>query len=258
MNIVTTPQNWRQTRKTLRGSIGFVPTMGALHAGHESLVTRARNENDIVVVSIFVNPSQFNQPSDFDTYQRTLEADAALLEKAGADYLFAPEAKDMYPENYEVRVTETVLAAELEGAFRPGHFDGVLTVVLKLLNLVRPDRAYFGEKDFQQLRLVQKMARALFLDTDIVPCPVVREESGLALSSRNARLSAADKVRAARLYALLQSDMDDDAVKAALETEGFKPEYVATQWGRRLAAAWLGGVRLIDNVPAISQERKHA
>jgi pantoate--beta-alanine ligase len=249
MKIVSDLKEWQTLRAAMQGRIGLVPTMGHLHEGHIALVERARAENGLVVASIFVNPTQFNQNSDFEKYKRTLQEDCALLEKAGADYVLAPDAKDMYPDDYTVRVTETLEAEALEGKFRPGHFTGMLTVVLKLLNLVRPARAYFGEKDYQQLLLVKKMARALFLPVDIVSCETVRAEDGLALSSRNARLTPAQKKQAALLPRLLMSALPDAEVMKRLEQEGFRPEYVETKWDRRLAAAWLGDVRLIDNVP---------
>lgn len=254
MRIVTGLEEWRDVRKTLKGSVGFVPTMGHLHEGHASLCARARGENDIVVASIFVNPTQFNQLADFEQYQRTLGADCKLLETLGVDYVLCPSREEMYPEGYEVQVSETVLSNELEGEFRPGHFTGMLTVVLKLLNIVQAQRAYFGEKDFQQLMLVRKMAAALFLPVEIVACETVRAESGLALSSRNSRLSEEERRKAALLSELLQSDMDDEEVKKQLEQQGFKVEYIASRWGRRLAAVWLDKVRLIDNVPLIQEE----
>lgn len=263
--MVQKPADWRTLRKSLSGTIGFVPTMGNLHEGHIDLCRRARAENDIVVASVFVNPTQFNQPSDFEKYARTLAADRELLSQAGVDYLFAPDAADMYADGYTVKVSEEEIAQHLEGAFRPGHFTGMLTVVMKLLNIIGADRAYFGEKDYQQLLLVRKMAGALFMPTDIVACPTVRAENGLALSSRNGRLSPAALEKAPLLYELLQSDLDDAAVMKKLEEAGFKPEYVETRWGRRLAAAWLDDVRLIDNVPAATaqsagqqQEEYHA
>ncbi|MCE9506763.1 MAG: pantoate--beta-alanine ligase [Alphaproteobacteria bacterium] len=258
MNIVSDIQQWREIRRSLKGSVGFVPTMGHLHEGHASLCTRADAENDIVAASIFVNPTQFNQPSDFEQYQRTLEADCRLLESLGVDYVFCPSKEDMYPDGYEVQVSETKIAGELEGEFRPGHFTGMLTVVLKLLNLAQADRAYFGEKDFQQLLLVKKMAAALFLPVEIVACATVRAENGLALSSRNARLDAGQRRKAAELAQLLMSDLSDDEVKKQLELLGFRPEYVATRWGRRLGAAWLDKVRLIDNVPFVERNQKNA
>lgn len=254
---VSDPKKWRELSRTLKGTIGFVPTMGNLHEGHIDLVTRARSENDIVVVSIFVNPTQFNQQSDFEKYARTFEADCRLLDEAGADYVFFPDAKAMYPDNYEVQVSESVISKELEGEFRPGHFTGMMTVVLKLLNIIGADRAYFGEKDFQQLTLVKKMVDALFVPTEIIPCPTIRAQSGLALSSRNARLTEEQRKKATLISEVLQSDLSDESAMKKLADSGFKPEYVATRWGRRLAAAWLGDVRLIDNVPA-KGEKRHA
>ncbi|MFH1158044.1 MAG: pantoate--beta-alanine ligase [Pseudomonadota bacterium] len=258
MNIVTEIERWREIRKNIKGTVGFVSTMGCLHEGHASLCRRARKENDFVVASIFVNPTQFNQPSDFEQYQRTLGADCKLLESLGVDAVFCPSKEAMYPDGYEVQVSETHLSREMEGEFRPGHFTGMLTVVLKLLNLAQPTRAYFGEKDFQQLILVKKMVAELFLPVEIVPCPTIREESGLALSSRNARLTAEQRRTAAFLSQLLRSDFGDEAVKLELERRGFRPEYVATQWGRRLAAVWLDKVRLIDNVPLAERKEKNA
>lgn len=247
-NIVTEVAKWRTLRAGIKGSVGFVPTMGCLHEGHMALVRRARAENNVVLVSIFVNPTQFNQASDFEKYQRTLERDCALLDAAGADFVLAPSAEDMYPDGYSVQVSETEDAKVLEGAFRPGHFSGMLTVVLKLLNIAQAGKAYFGEKDFQQLLLVRKMADAFFLPTEIIGCPTVRAEDGLALSSRNERLSPDERRKAARLSQLLRSTEGDEAVMRRLMDEGFRPEYVETRWGRRLAAAWLGDTRLIDNI----------
>jgi pantoate--beta-alanine ligase len=258
MKIVSDIHQWQDIRRSLKGSVGFVPTMGHLHEGHASLCARARQENDIVAASIFVNPTQFNQSSDFEQYQRTLEADCRLLESVGVDYVFCPPKEDMYPDGYEVQVSETKLSHELEGEFRPGHFTGMLTVVLKLLNLAQANRAYFGEKDFQQLLLVKKMAAALFLPVEIVACETVRADSGLALSSRNTRLDAGQRRKAAELAQLLMSDMSDNEAKKQLEQLGFRPEYVVTKWGRRLAAAWLDKVRLIDNVPYIERNQKNA
>lgn len=250
LHIVSDPEKWRRLRKGLSGTLGFVPTMGALHEGHIALCTRARGENTHAVASIFVNPTQFNQPADFEKYQRTFEADCRLLESAGVEYVFHPEPDAVYPDGYEVQVMETSVSAELEGACRPGHFTGMLTVVLKLLNIIGADRAYFGEKDFQQLALIRKMTEALFVPVEIIGCPTIRAEDGLALSSRNARLDEGARRKAAGLFAVLDSGLSDEEAVRKLEEMGFKPEYVATRWGRRLAAAWLDGVRLIDNVPA--------
>jgi pantoate--beta-alanine ligase len=234
------------------GATGFVPTMGALHDGHLSLLRRARTENARAWASIFVNPAQFNDPGDLSRYPKPLDQDLELLKSAGCDLVFLPRAEEMYRDGYRYRVTENALSHELEGAARPGHFDGVLTVVLKLLLLTRPDRAYFGEKDFQQLQLVEGLVHAFFLDTRIVRCPTLREPDGLAMSSRNRLLSAADRARAPALYRVLARSLAErqpaaDAA-AALAREGFDVDYVADRDGRRLAAVRLGPVRLIDNV----------
>lgn len=234
------------------GTTGFVPTMGALHDGHLSLLARARADNDSVWASIFVNPAQFNEPADLASYPRPVEEDLALLRAAGCDLAFLPRAKDMYPDRYRYRVIENDLSRRFCGAGRPGHFDGVLTVVLKLLMLVRPTRAYFGEKDYQQLKLVEGMVNAFFLDTEIVPCPLLREPDGLAMSSRNRLLRAADRERAPDFHRLLADSVaggrSADEAGGALARAGFEVEYVADHDGRRLAAVRLGQVRLIDNV----------
>lgn len=229
------------------GSVGFVPTMGALHAGHRALLERARAENDRVVLSIFVNPTQFNDANDLARYPRTLGADLALAEGL-ADAVLAPAAAELYPDGYRYRVTETDLSQRWEGAHRPGHFDGVLTVVLKLLNLVRPDRSYFGEKDWQQLELVRGLAAAFFLPGEIVPCPTVRAGDGMALSSRNARLSPAGREQAPRFQKILRESAAAETAVPALRDAGFEVDYVADHHGVRLGAVRLEGVRLIDNV----------
>jgi len=240
---------WRAERAGSRFagcSVGFVPTMGALHAGHRALLERARAENDRVVLSIFVNPTQFNDPNDLAKYPRTLSADAELARGLATDVL-VPAAAEMYPDSYRYRVTEQEFSRELEGAHRSGHFDGVLTVVLKLLNLVQPTRSYFGEKDWQQLHLVRGMVDALFLPGEIVACPTVREADGLAMSSRNRRLAPADRARAGAFPKLLRAGTAA-AAEQALRGAGFEVDYVAERYGVRLGAVHLGGVRLIDNV----------
>lgn len=227
--------------------VGFVPTMGALHAGHRALLERARAENDRVILSIFVNPTQFNDAGDLTRYPRTLEADLALA--AGlVDAVLAPAEEELYPEGYRYRMTEIALSRELEGAHRPGHFDGVLTVVLKLLNLVQPARAYFGEKDWQQLQLIRGMVDALFLPCEIIACATVRDHDGLALSSRNTRLSTQARARAATFPQIMGQAPDAVAAASALATAGFEVDYVADREGVRLGAIRLEAVRLIDNV----------
>jgi pantoate--beta-alanine ligase len=248
--VWNTVPDWLERRRALTGrSIGFVPTMGALHRGHGSLVKRCRGDNEIVVVSIFVNPSQFNDPKDLERYPRTLDSDLALLESLGADEVIVPSGSELYPNGYRFRVEPDSKGQVMEGAHRPGFLQGVMTVVMKLLNIVRPDRAYFGEKDYQQLKFIMDMTQEFFIPTEIVPCQTVREESGLAESSRNRLLSTEAKQKAVFLYrALTTADRPADA-RATLEAQGFVVEYVEEHWGRRFAAAVLEGVRLIDNVP---------
>lgn len=233
---------------TANKKIGFVPTMGNLHAGHASLIERSKQENDITVVSIFVNPAQFNQASDYQSYPRTLEQDKKLLSDFQVDYLLLPTQAVMYPDNYQFRLTETEIAKELEGEYRPGHFEGMLTIVLKLFNLVRPTRAYFGEKDYQQLLLVNRMVQALLLPIDVIACSTMREKDGLAMSSRNSRLNEVQRKFAAAFPALLQQASSVEAISNKLTELGFKVDYIAEKWGRRLGAVWVDNVRLIDNV----------
>jgi pantoate--beta-alanine ligase len=251
MSIVHTRiEDWRRERSLIdrsRLSVGFVPTMGALHAGHRSLLERARAENDRVVLSIFVNPTQFDDPADLERYPRTLGADIGLADGL-ADHVLVPGPAEMYPDKYSYRLTESTLSARMEGAHRPGHFEGVLTVVLKLLNLVSPHRAYFGEKDWQQLQLVQGMVRALLLPVEIVPCPIVRDPDGLAISSRNGRLSAAGRARAAAFPRILRDSDTPGEAASALAGAGFGVDYVEDVDGTRLGAVRLEDVRLIDNV----------
>lgn len=249
MNIVTSVKEWQTIRKTFRSkSIGLVATMGHLHRGHLSLCTRSQKENDVTVVSIFVNPTQFNQTSDFDLYPRTLLQDQALLSEQQVDYLFLPDVNSLYPDDYQLRIVETELSTILEGKFRPGHFSGVLTIILKLLNLIQPTAAYFGEKDYQQLLLVQKMASTLFLPVNIIGCETVRDTDGLALSSRNSRLSSQQRQKAAHFPRLLRSPLNPEKIIEQLNELGFKVDYIIDKWQRRLAAVWLDEVRLIDNV----------
>ena len=252
MKLVRSVDEWRLLRRhwvDAGVSVGFVPTMGALHEGHLSLVRRSVAENDRTVVSVLVNPTQFDEKEDLEAYPRDLDRDRALLEVGGVDAMFVPKPEAIYPDGYRYRVAENHRSHELEGAHRPGHFDGVLTVVLKLLLLVRPDRAYFGEKDWQQLQLVRGMVDALFVDTEVVGCPIVREEDGLAMSSRNVRLDAESRRRASQFAALLRAGGALEEVRARLEAEGFDLDYLERQDGRLLAAVRIGGVRLIDNVP---------
>jgi pantoate--beta-alanine ligase len=251
IQVWNTVRAWQERRRAVeRRSVGFVPTMGALHRGHASLVERCRRENEVAVVSIFVNPTQFNDARDLDRYPRPFDSDLALLESLGVDDVFAPSAAELYPQGYGFRMEADSLTALMEGAHRPGFLQGVMTVVLKLLNLVRPTRAYFGEKDFQQLRTITRMVEEFFIPTEIVPCPTVRAPSGLAESSRNRLLTGEGREKAACLYRILTTAPSPGEAAAALRAEGLVVDYVEEHWGRRFAAAWLEGVRLIDNVYA--------
>jgi pantoate--beta-alanine ligase len=207
MKIIRSIKQMQEAAGNLRRkgrSIGFVPTMGALHAGHLSLVRRARRENDIAVVSIFVNPAQFGPGEDLKKYPRDLKKDAALCRKEGVDIIFYPRPKDMYPQGYKTYVHVEHLSRQLCGRFRPGHFRGVATVVKKLFNIIQPDVAYFGQKDAQQARIIQKMVEDLNVPLKVMVMPTVREKTGLALSSRNKYLTAHEKQDAAVLYQALE------------------------------------------------------
>ncbi|AGA34450.1 Pantoate--beta-alanine ligase [Thioalkalivibrio nitratireducens DSM 14787] len=268
-------REWRRRDSQL---LAFVPTMGNLHAGHLALVRHARERGDRVLVSVFVNPMQFDRPDDLERYPRTLDADARKLAEAGVDALFCPEPTEMYPEGcVPARVTVPQLSGILEGVSRPGHFDGVATVVAKLFNLVQPDVGVFGEKDYQQLKLIEAMVAALNFPVLIDAVPTVREADGLALSSRNGQLSESARRRAPELYRSLREAAaacvaEPDRWPAVfaectaqarerLRESGFEPDYVEVRRcsdlgepdaGDRelilLAAAWLGGTRLIDNL----------
>lgn len=248
---VRTVEEWRQLRENYRAAgkgIGVVPTMGALHAGHVSLLEAARWECDVVVATLFVNPTQFDESADFENYPRTDAADLAKMEAAGVDVVFMPSVNEMYPSGATYTVQEDELSRELCGAHRPGHFTGVLTVVMKLLQIIGADRAYFGEKDYQQLQLIRGMVAAFFLETIIVPCPIVREADGLAMSSRNVRLSPEQRALAPQFNHILQTAPDAATAEQQLRERGFVVDYVTDKTDRRFGAVRLGSIRLIDNV----------
>ena len=214
--------------------VGLVPTMGALHAGHASLVKRSVNENEVTVVSVFVNPTQFNDKNDLVKYPRTLDADCKLLEACGATYAFAPSVEEMYPGPNPRQFSYAPLDTVMEGAFRPGHFNGVCQIVSKLFEAVKPHRAYFGEKDFQQLAIIREMVRQMQFDLEIVGCPIVREEDGLALSSRNARLSAEERENALKISQTLFKSRTFAATHTVSETLKFVEDAIAAVPGLRL------------------------
>lgn len=250
MMPVRSLKEWQNIRRELHdSSVGFVPTMGALHAGHVSLFERSRRENQISVVSIYVNPTQFDDLHDLQNYPIQLGKDLAQVTAAGVDYVLLPAHEEIYADQFRYKVSEVDLSRALCGAHRPGHFDGVLTIVMKLLNLVQPTRAYFGEKDFQQLRLIDGMVKAFFMNCEIVSCPIVREADGLAMSSRNARLTPAQRELAPQFYRILKSGESVASIHENLQDAGFRVDYVEDRMNRRFGAVHLGSVRLIDNVP---------
>lgn len=251
MIIVKKIKDWKSLRvsNSLKNkTLGFVPTMGALHRGHIELVKKSLSQNDITVVSIFINPTQFNNKADLRNYPVTINSDIKILDELNVNYLFLPEYKELYPDDYKYKITETDFSKLLCGRFRPGHFDGVLTVVMKLFNIIKPDRAYFGEKDYQQLELIRGMVKNFFMDIKIISVPTVRDKDGLALSSRNLRLNAIQRKIAPKFPEILMSDLSIEQIKSRLVSEGFKVEYVEQIGDRRFAAVYLGKVRLIDNV----------
>ncbi|WP_306641224.1 pantoate--beta-alanine ligase [Sanyastnella coralliicola] len=276
MILFTHPDEWKALRSkvfTSAGSVGYVPTMGALHAGHGSLIERAAKENEICVCSIFVNPTQFDRSNDLEAYPRTLSADIELAKRYGCDAIFAPGVNDIYGDKVEsLRADYGFLTETLEGAERPGHFDGVVTIVRLLLDAIQADKAYFGEKDFQQLAIIRELVRREQIPTEIMPCTLIRDTDGLAMSSRNVRLSPQGRQNALAIYRTLK-EMAERATKVDpqmvqhwgqrhLEQQpGVELEYLsvvyaddfqeASDWSREvraLVAAWVDGVRLIDNM----------
>ncbi len=278
MEITQSVAELRRAVRAARQAIGFVPTMGYLHDGHGSLIERARAEAGLVVVSIFVNPTQFGPNEDYDRYPRDFDRDRQLCERAGADVVFYPDEREIYPPGFSTVVDVAGITARLEGEHRPSHFQGVTTIVAKLFNVVMPDRAYFGEKDYQQLQVIRKMVRDLHFPVEIVGCPTVREPDGLALSSRNAYLGPSERRQATVLYRALQEaqalamlgERDPKALEAelqrTLETEpNLKVDYAVVvdavtleplrlidREARALIAARLGGTRLIDNAAIVT------
>jgi pantoate--beta-alanine ligase len=278
MEIINRRQRMASLTRKLRRenkTIGLVPTMGALHQGHLALVQEARQMSDVVIVSIFVNPTQFNEHDDFEKYPRDLTSDAALLSEYHVDYIFAPDNNEIYCENFSTYVYVENLTETLEGAARPGHFRGVATVITILFNAIRPDFAFFGQKDVQQVAVISRLTKDLGFDTEIIVSPTIREESGLAMSSRNSRLSAEEKEAAAIIYQSLSDAVSAaengerntaniaEIVRKKLESEPLvRIDYVAVVDGETLepiekigenpvivaVAVRFGDVRLIDNV----------
>jgi len=249
MKIFKSVKNWQSQRKKIQDkSIGFVPTMGALHEGHLSLIKKSKKENDITVVSIFLNPTQFDDKKDLKTYPNTIKQDVEKLQKIKVDYLILPKYEQIYSDDYDYKISENNLSKILCGKSRKGHFDGVLTVVMKLLNIVDAEKAYFGEKDYQQFLLIEKMAKTFFIDTKIIPCELIREKDGLAKSSRNLKLTKEQRKTAPKFYQILKSKKSVAAKKSELKKTGFEIDYIEKYKDRIFGAVKLGKVRLIDNV----------
>lgn len=249
MQIIHNIEDWQAIRRQVDPSlsIGLVPTMGNLHLGHQSLFEICRQNNDLTVVSIFINPTQFDRSEDFKHYPKTLEADLTLLGKVGVDYCLVPEISSLYPEGFRYRIEEHKNSIPLEGAKRPGHFSGVLTVVMMWLQIVKPHRSYFGEKDYQQYQLIRDMAKAFFLDIDIIACPTIRESSGLAFSSRNNRLSQTERILAQHFAKILHQKKSCAEIADELTSLGIQVDYIEDYEQRRFAAVYIGDIRLIDN-----------
>lgn len=250
MQIFHNLNEWITTRRMLPSelTIGFVPTMGNLHIAHASLYQASRQENACTVASLFINPTQFDRKDDLTHYPRTLEADLALLTELGVDYCILPTEKDMYADGYRYQLQETEMSQVLEGEYRPGHFNGVLTVVMKLFQLVKPHTAYFGEKDYQQYRLIQGMSDAFFLGVTVKGCPTIREASGLPYSSRNNRLTPAQRLEAEKFARIFhQQHKSSEAIATELTQENILVQYIRDHQGRRFAAVMIGDIRLIDN-----------
>lgn len=250
MQIFNDMNEWQRFRKTLPLdlSLGFAPTMGNLHVGHASLFAASQQENDRTITSLFINPTQFNRIDDFTHYPRTLEQDLELLAQSGVDYCLLPDEQTIYADNYRYQLQENNRSLLMEGQHRPGHFTGVLTVVMKLLSLTKPHRAYFGEKDYQQCELIRDMVAAFFMDIDIISCPTIREASGLAYSSRNNRLTSEQRGVADQFARIFhQAHVPPEQLIAELKKANIDIEYLEEHEGRRFVAVKIGDIRLIDN-----------
>lgn len=248
MKVIHTVKALQQARSSITGSVGFVPTMGNLHSGHLSLIKQASLNNEHVIVSIFVNPGQFNDKEDFKNYPRTLEDDLKLLENLNVTLCFIPNEQEIYADNYHYRVYENQLSLIREGKYRPGHFEGVLTIVLKLLMLTQATNLYLGEKDYQQYQLIKGMVSAFFIPCSVHLGKTVREDSMLALSSRNRRLNPSQKQKADRFAELFhQKNKSCGEIIVLIEKEGISIDYLVEEQGRRYAAVLIDELRLIDN-----------
>ena len=252
MEILKSPDELQKFLELARGTIGFVPTMGALHEGHVSLFRKAKKDSDICIASIYVNPTQFDDPQDLNRYPSAAQNDQELMRANGVDSAFFPTYDHLYPDDYAYQVVEKVDSKELCGKTRQGHFTGVLTVLMKLFSMIRPDKVFLGEKDYQQLELVKGMVNSFHMGIEIVGCPTIRESDGLAMSSRNKNLTPSQRREAPKFFELLSKRGDDIEISDELARCGFGVDYVISKKDRRYGAVTLGSdgnkVRLIDNV----------
>ena len=250
--IIRDINTWRDIRKnkiSTDKSIGLIMTMGNLHQGHASLIKKSINENDVSILTIFVNPTQFDNKNDLDNYPKTEEEDINLAEKLGIDFILIFNKKDLYPDDYKYQIKNlSHIGQIMEGKMRLGHFDGMLSIVLKMHCLVLPNKSYFGEKDYQQYKLIKEMLNAYLLNTEVIGCPIIRNKNNLALSSRNNRLSQKDLKLAEKFPEILSNfNLNEEQVKQELINHNFKVDYIEKYDNRRFGAVFLGDIRLIDN-----------
>ena len=252
MEILDSIKTLKKYRNCIKGTVGYVPTMGALHKGHVSLFLAAKKACDVTIASVFVNATQFNDPKDLYNYPKTEAKDLAILSEEGVSAVFLPAYDQIYPDDFAYEVNEKSLSLELCGKNRPGHFTGVLTVLMKLFLLIRPDKVFMGEKDYQQLELARGLVRSFHLNIEIQACPTIREPDGLAMSSRNKNLSLIQRQQAPLFYEILSRPGSDEEISEQLVEEGFDIDYVISKHRRRYGAIVIGSgekrVRLIDNV----------
>ena len=252
MEILKSPEELKKFLELSKGDIGFVPTMGALHAGHASLFSKAKRDSNICIASVYVNPTQFDDPQDLNRYPSATENDKQIMFSNGVNGAFFPEYHHLYPDDYRYQLAEKVFSKELCGQTRDGHFTGVLTILMKLFLMIRPDKVFLGEKDYQQLELVKGMVNAFHMGIKIVGCPTVRESDGLAMSSRNRNLTKNQRRKAPKFFEILSKRGNDREISDELAKCGFGVDYVVSRKDRRFGAVTLGSnenkVRLIDNV----------
>ena len=249
MRLFKDIKDWEVFRSKMNDSsnIGFVPTMGSLHKGHISLMKRSIEENRYTAVSIFINPTQFDNKNDLKNYPINIQNDLEILESTGIKYVLLPTEKDIYKNGYNFRISEHNYSLQMEGLLREGHFEGVLTIVMKLLNIVQPHSAYFGEKDFQQFKLIRNMCKSFFMNIHIILCKTIREEDGLAFSSRNLLLNESERAIAPKFYQTLISKKSIEEMHKDLKKYGFIVEYIEKNNDRIFGSVKLGKIRLIDN-----------